>query len=123
MDKNERPLTLREIVNEISEKTEIKSDIVKSIIDCFIDIFIRETVLKGMFHLKNCFTVDKTKKSARKGYNIKLQQTVEYPETEVLRIKLSRKIRYYWRWKLRNERNNKNNTTKENWHDFYENEK
>lgn len=113
--KNNKGLTKRELVKEISDMTELKTDVVMSVIDAFITIFIREVIVNEYFHLVNCFTVKSHTRKERKGYNVVEDELVTYPETRILTITLSNKIKYFFRWKVRNENNHKNNVTKDNW--------
>lgn len=113
-------MTKRELVKEISDRTELKTEVVMSVINCFIDIFIREVIVNEIFTLANCFTVKSKKRKPRKGKSLETGEEVTYPETRVLSMKLSRKINYFFRWKIRNERNVELGMTPETWHEIYE---
>lgn len=119
-----RGMTKRDLVKEISDKTEIRADIVMSILNCLVDIIIREIVLNESFTaLSSIFNVKSHKRKARKTIDLKTKEEVTYPATRVLSVNLSPKINYFFRWKLRNERNMKNGTSRENWKDFYDENK
>lgn len=117
-----KAMTKREIIKEISDATELKPDIVKSVLDVWSDIFLREVILNERFLWTKCFSVSSSTRKKRKGFNKKLNKIVEYPETRVLSIKLSKHINYFFRWKMRNENNKKFGVTKENWHEKNETE-
>lgn len=116
---NSNRMTRRKLIQEISDKTELNSEVVKSVLAAFTDIFIREVVVYGRFGLANCFSVNTVTRKKHKGYNVQTGKTEIRPETKVLTMRLSRKINYLFRWKLRNERNLKNGVTRENWRDAY----
>lgn len=117
----QKGMTKRELVKEISDKTELKTEAVMSVINCFIDIFIREVIVNEVFSLAKCFTVKSNKRKARKGKDFETDEEIIYPETRVLSIKLSPKINYFFRWKVRNERNSKLGVTSDNWREMYDN--
>lgn len=108
-------MTRREIINEISDVTDLKPVVVKSVLDAFADIFVREAVMTGKFNFSNCFTVKTNTRSARKQYNVHKGKFEDFPETEILGITLSRKIHYFHRWKQRHEFNEKHGLTIEDW--------
>ena len=112
---NKKALTRRELVNEISEVTGLKDVVVRSVLDSFADIFVREAVMTGKFNFSNCFTVSTSTRKARVQYNVNKDKYEKFPETEILSIKLSRKIHYYNRWKQRHEFNNEHGLTVEDW--------
>ena len=114
---NKRSMSKRELIQEISEVTQLKPTMVKSVLDAFGDIFIRETVMNGKFNFSNCFSVTSHKRKARKQYNVNRGEYQDYPETEVLSIRLSKKINNYHRWKQRHEYNAKHGLTVEDWKD------
>lgn len=114
-DNKEKPMTKREIIAEISEVTQIKTDVSESVLNAFIDIFIRETVMNGQFNLSNCFSVKTHKRKARKQYNVNKGRFQDYPETEILGVTLSKKIKGFHRWKQRHEYNTKHGLTVEDW--------
>lgn len=116
---SKRGMTKREIIREISSNTELKSDLVESVLDNFADIFEREVIVNEKFHFGNLFSVESKKRSKRKGKDLKTGEIVEYPETRILSIKLSRRINYYFRNKVRMERNLKLGATPENWREKY----
>lgn len=114
--KNEkRAMSKRELINEISEVTQLKPEIVRSVLNAFTDIFIREVVINGAFHFANCFTVKTHTKKARKQYNVNKEEYQYYPETKYLGITLSKKIKGFFRWKQRYEYNAKHGLTVEDW--------
>ena len=115
MSEETSPMSKREIISEISEVTNLKPVVVKSVIDAFSDIMIRESVITGKFNLSNCFSVKTNIRSARKQYNVYKDKFENYPETEVLSITLSKKIRNFHRWKQRHEFNEENGLTAEDW--------
>lgn len=104
-----------EVVKEISESTELKPAVVRSVLDCFTDIFIREVILHGVFHWNNCLDVSSKKRKSRRGYNVYTNEYKDYPETQYLSVKLSKKINNMFQWKQRNARNESNGVTKDNW--------
>ena len=110
-----RGMNNRDLVKEISESTQLSKDAVKDVMDAFVDIFIRECVLNGKFNLHNAFSVESHTRKARKQYNVNNKKYIDYPETEVLSIKLSPKINSYKRWSQRNARNYKTGLTAEDW--------
>lgn len=110
-----KSMTKRELINEISDTTNLKPVVVKSVLDSFADIFIRESVINGKFNFSNCFSVKTNTRSARKQYNVYKNKYEEYPETEVLSITLSKKINHFHRWKQRHEFNDKHGLTIEDW--------
>lgn len=110
-----KPMTKRELIREISDTTNLKPEAVKDVLDAFADIFIRESVMKGRFHFSNCFTVKPIIRKARKQYNVNKGIYEEYPDTEVLSITLSRRIHNFHRWKQRHEFNEKHGLTIEDW--------
>lgn len=112
---SDKAMSKAEIVNEISEVTNLKKEIVESVINAFIDIFIREVVMKGKFYLINCFSVKSHTRKARRQYNVNKKAYYDYPETEILDISLSKKVKSFFRWKKRNEYNVKNGLTSEDW--------
>ncbi len=114
-------LTKRELIKEISDKTELKPELVHSVINAFIDIFIREVIVKGQFNLSNCFSVHTKTRKEHIGYNMTTKENEIRPETKFLSMKLSKKINYMFRWKNRTERNSKLGTTPETWKDSYSN--
>lgn len=113
--KEEKAMSKNELINEISDVTNLKKEIVESVINAFIDIFIREVVMKGKFHLVNCFTVKTHTRKARRQYNVNKKAYYDYPETEILDISLSGKVKNFFRWKKRNEYNMKHGLTPEDW--------
>lgn len=119
MEKNSHRMTKRELIREISDKTELKSDVVKSVLNAFTDIFIREVIVYGRFALANCFSINTTTRKEHTGYNMTTGKKEIRPETKHLSMRLSRKINYLFRWKIRNERNLKNGVSPENWRDAY----
>lgn len=112
---SKQSMNKRELIKEISEVTQLKPAMVKSVLDAFADIFIRETIMNGKFNFSNCFSVNTYKRKARKQYNVNKKEYQDYPETEVLSIRLSKKINNYHRWKQRHEYNEKNGLTLEDW--------
>ena len=110
-----RGMNKRALVKEISESTQLSKEAVEDMLNCFVDIFIRECVLNGKFKLHNAFSVESHVRSARKQYNVNNKKYIDYPETEVLSIKLSPKINSYKRWSQRNARNYKTGLTAEDW--------
>lgn len=119
----DKAMTKREMVQAMSDATGLKTEVVHSVLDSFIDLFILETVAKGKFRLDKCFTVDTTVRTARKQYNVFEDEYKEYPEMNVLNIKLSRNINYMHRWKERNINNNKANVTIEEFKNLNEDKK
>lgn len=115
MKNKKKAMTKREITKEISDVTGLKPAIVMSVLNAFIDIFIRETVLTGFFNLANCFSVRTYERKARSQYNVNKGEYQDYPKTEVLGIKLSKKIHGFHRWKQRHEYNEKHGLTVEDW--------
>lgn len=115
MSKEEKAMTKREIVKEISDVTNLKTEVVMSVINAFIAIFIRETVLKGNFRLANCFTVKTHDRKARKQYNVNKGEEFEYPATKMLGITLSRKIHSFHRWKMRHKYNEEHGLEPSDW--------
>lgn len=116
---SKRGMTKREIVREISNNTELRADVVESVLDNFADIFEREVIVNEKFHFGNLFSVESKKRGKRKGKDLKTGEEIEYPETRVLSIKLSRRINYYFRNKVRVERNLKLGATPETWKEKY----
>ena len=110
-----KSMSKRELIKEISEVTQLKPAMVKSVLDAFADIFIRESIMNGKFNFSNCFSVNTYKRKARKQYNVNKGEYQEYPETEVLSIKLSKKVNNFHRWKQRHEYNAKHGLTVEDW--------
>lgn len=111
----DRAMSKRELINEISEVTQLKPAVVKSVLDAFADIFIREVIMKGKFLFSNCFSVTTHTRRARKQYNVNKGEYQHYPETKVLGITLSKKINNFFRWKQRHEYNAKHGLTVEDW--------
>lgn len=114
-DKVKPSLSKRELIKIISDRTDLKPAIVKDVIDCFSDVFVEEVVTKGHFQLANCFTVETKTRKARQQYNVSKGVYEEFPEMNILSIKLSRKINSFHRWKHRNQYNAENGLTKEDW--------
>lgn len=108
-------MSRRELINEISNVTQLRKEVVDSVLKAFADILIREAVIKGKFNFSNCFSIDTHKRKARKQYNVNTGEYQHYPETEVLSIKLSKKINSFHRWKQRHEYNAKHGLTVEDW--------
>lgn len=115
MGKEQKPMSKKEIISEISEVTQLKKEVVESVLKAFTDIFIREVVLKGKFTLTNCFSVLTKQRKARKQYNVTKGSFEEFPETKILTIRLSKKILSFHRWKERHEYNEKHGLTVEDW--------
>lgn len=113
--KDKKAMTKRELVGEISEVTHLKPIIVQSVIDAFSDIMIREAVVNEKFRLSNCFSIDTYKKKERTQYNVNKGKYERYPETNVLNIKLSKKIHDFHKWKQRHEYNEEHGLTVEDW--------
>lgn len=111
----EKAMSKRELISEISEVTNLKPAIVKSVLDAFTDIFIRESVIKGKFYLANCFSVKTNKRKERRGYNVAKKKYEIYPATEILSITLAKGIHHFHRWKQRHEFNEKHGLTVEDW--------
>lgn len=112
---DKKAMSRRELVNEISEVTQVKTEIVRNVLNAFGDIFIRECIITGKFNFNNGFSVDTHERKARKQYNVSSGKYIDYPATEVLSIKLSPKINKFHRWKMRNEYNLKNNLKISDW--------
>lgn len=110
-----RAMSTRETVREISEVTQLKSVAVKSVLDALADIIIRESVMNGKFNLSNCFSVKTHTRKARSQYNVNKGEFQDYPETKILGITLSKKIKGFHRWKQRHEYNNKHGLTLDDW--------
>lgn len=110
-----RGMNKRALVRELSESTQLSKDAVEDVLDAFVDIFIRECVINGKFNLHNAFSVETHIRSARKQYNVNTKKYFDYPETEVLSIKLSPKINSFKRWSQRNARNYRTGLTAEDW--------
>lgn len=110
-----RGMNKRALIKELSESTQLSKDAVTDVMDAFIDIFIRECVLTGKFNLHNAFSVESHTRAARKQYNVNTKKYFDYPETEVLSIKLSPKINSFKRWSQRNARNYRTGLTPEDW--------
>lgn len=108
-------MTKREVMQEISDVTNLKYDIVKSVLDTFTDILIRESVMNGVFRWDRAFSINTITRSARKQYNVSKGEYEFFPETEILQIKLSRNINSWHRWKKRYEFNEKHGLTPEDW--------
>lgn len=113
--KDIQAMSRKELINEISDVTQIKRDIVDNVLKAFTDIFIRECVMTGSFNFNRAFKVETHVRSERKQYNVNTGKYLYYPETEVLSIKLSPKINSFHRWKLRNEYNAKHGLTISDW--------
>ncbi len=118
--KKNKSLTKTQLIRRISDETELRTDVVTSVIDCFTDVMIKEIVENESFHLANCFSVSAKERKARKTKDLKTGAIVEYPPTRVLRVSLSQKILYWFRWKVRNERNEQMGATPETWKEAYE---
>lgn len=116
----QKGISKRELVKEISNATELKTDAVMSVINCFTDIFIREVVVNEVFNLDRCFTVEAKPRKATKRVDFETGEKVLYPDTKVLSVRLSPKINYYFRWKLRHERNAKYDVDASSWKDIYD---
>lgn len=116
-----RGMSKRDIIKEVSDKTELRYDVVLSVFNCLIDIFIREVILNEFLQITNWITIQSHLRKSRKTKDLD-GNPVTYPATRVLSVKLSPKINYFFRWKIRNERNAKNGTTVEDWKQFYEDE-
>lgn len=110
-----KSMTKREIINEISNVTNMKQEVVKSILDAFADILIREAVMTGQFNFSKCFSIKTHKRKARSQYNVNKNEFQDYPEAEILGITLSRQIHSFHRWKQRHEFNEKHGLTVEDW--------
>lgn len=110
-----KPMSKRELIREISHVTQLKTEISESVMNAFIDIFIREVIMTGKFNLPNCFSVKTHTRKPRTQYNVNKGEYFDYPETKVLGITLSKKIKSYHRWKQRNEYNQKHGLTLEDW--------
>lgn len=115
MEKENKSMSKRELIKEISEVTQLRPAVVKSVLDAFADIFIRESILNGKFNFSNCFSVSTHKRKARRQFNVSKGEYQDYPETTVLGIKLSKKINNFHRWKKRHEFNEKNGLTVDDW--------
>lgn len=113
-------ITKKEILHEISNNTELRYDIVEQVFNNLQDIMIREIILKEKFVFPNVFSVSSYEKPKRKGFNKRLNKVVTYPPTNVLTIKLSNKVKYFQRWKMRNINNKKYNVTPENWYKLWD---
>lgn len=112
--------SFNDIVKEISDVTQLKPVIVRSVLKCFSDIFIREVVLHGKFHWSNCFTVRTKVRPEHRGYNVRTQKYEMLPETKILQMAVSKKIRNFWKWKQIYQRNAERGVTKENWRSWYD---
>lgn len=109
------------IVEEIAGATELKPEIVSSVLKAWTDIFIRNVVLYGKFYWPRCFSVNTKIRKEHKAYNVSKKQYEIVPETKILQMSVSAKIRNFWRWKIRNERNKSRGVTKDNWRSWYDN--
>jgi hypothetical protein len=112
-----------DIVREISNATQIKPDIVRSILKAWADIFIRNIILYGKFQWHNLFTVRTKVRKEYKGFNVVTGEYETKPAMPILYMSLSSRIKSYWRWKIRNERNAKHGVTAEDWRKWYDNNK
>lgn len=112
---NKKAMTRRELINEISDVTNLKYEVVKSTLDAFSDILIREAVMTGKFNFSNCFSIKTHTREARSQYNVNKGEFQDYPATEILGITLSKKIHNFHRWKQRHEFNDKHGLTVEDW--------
>lgn len=110
-----RSMSKREIIKEISDVTQLKTSVVKSVLDAFADILIRESIITGMFNFSNCFSIKTHKRKKRTQYNVNKGEYLDYPETEILGITLSKKIHYFHRWKQRHQYNEDHGLTIEDW--------
>lgn len=108
-------MSKREIEKEISQVTQLKQEIVRSVLKAHSDIFIREVVMNGRFNQSNCYSVNTHTRKARRQFNVNKEKYQEYPETKILDIKLSKKVRGFHRWKQRHEYNAENGLTVEDW--------
>lgn len=115
MSTKKKAMSKREIENEISRVTQLKPEIVRSVLNAHADIFIREVVMNGRFNYSNCYSVNTHTRKARKQFNVNSNEYQEYPETEILDIKLAKKVRSFHRWKQRHEYNSKHGLTVDDW--------
>lgn len=115
MGKQQKPMSKKDLISEISEVTQLKKEVVDSVLKAFTDIFIREVVVKGTFTLTNCFSVLTKRRKERKQYNVQKGAYEKFPETNILTIRLSKKVLSFHRWKERHEYNAKHDLTVEDW--------
>lgn len=115
-------MTKEEIVREVSDETELKYDAVMAVYNALINIFIREAVINENLVLSDFISINSHERKARPSVDRDGNKVV-YPPTRVLSVRLSKKINYYMRWKIRNDRNEKNGTTPETWETFYSRDK
>lgn len=106
---SETKMTKSQLVKRISDLTKIKQSVVKDVLNAFTDVFTEEVVSNGTFHFGKCFTVNSLPRKARRAYNVTTGEYYDYPETNVLSIKLAREINYMYRWSQRHQRNVQNN--------------
>lgn len=119
----DRGQSFKDIVQEISDETELKPAIVRSVLKCWSDIFIRNTVLYGKFHWSNCFSVRPITKKEHLGYNVRTKKHEMIPETQVLQMTVSKKVRNFFKWKQINERNMQRGVSRDNWKSWYTSDK
>ena len=110
-----------EIVREISDATELKPAIVESVLRCWSDIFVRNVILFGKFHWSRCFSVSTKIRKEHMGYNVVTKKPEIRPETKILQMSLSKRVRNFWRWSQRNKRNEEHGVSKDNWQSWYDN--
>ena len=96
-DGTDTGISKRELISEISDRTDLSKLAVKNVLDCFTDIFLREASERGSFHLVNCFVVETKIRTARRGFNVHKGSYQEYPETSVLSVRLAPKVHKEYR--------------------------
>lgn len=113
-----RGMTKDQVIREVSNETELKYDAVMAVYNSLVNIFIRESVINEYFVIPDFLTVESHDRKPRPSKDRHGNEVV-YPATRVLSARLSKKVNYYMRWKVRNDRNAKNGTTPETWVTFY----
>lgn len=113
---NAKPLSHKELVEELSDAVQIDEAIVRDILDALEQIYLREIVLKGSFRLKNIITVKSRMVKGRQVYNKDAGALVQMMDMPRLTATLPQKVREYYRWARRNEANKKDRKTVNNWY-------
>lgn len=88
-------LTKRDFITAVSKRSNLRRDVVEDVFDAVIDISIEEIVNNGEFVMKDLFSI------SSKDYKAYSLAGTHVPAQRRLKVRLSEKIKSFW--KLKNE--------------------
>lgn len=108
-------LTRRELISKVSQHTNIRNDAVEQVINGLVDVAVEEIINDGEFNIIELFSV--TSKEWNKSYSI--NNAEEVPSRPRLIIKISKRLRELWKFRIDILKGEKGVITKDNWRDAH----